>query len=362
MENLHINQLKHAYTDKSSDKLIKPNAIFKQFPEDFIVIEKLTFQPENKGSHAFLKIQKKDTNTQWVIKELAKFCQVPEKTIGYAGLKDRQAITTQWFSVNLEGITEPNWDKFDVDNIDILEQTYHPKKLKVGTIESNHFEIKLKNISSEHINKIHNIQAKISSSGFPNYFGEQRFGIDEQNIAKARRWFNSEIKVKQRNQKSIYLSAARSLLFNEFLSSRIAQFGWNNLINGEQMILDGSHSFFTVEKISKEIEERFTLGDIHPSLSLWGKGNLTSLNELNEFEQLQAYKLSFWANHLENKGLKQDRRSIRVIPKDLQSSYDPETQSFKIKFSLPSGTYATMLLRELFDLQQPIRKSHDSLR
>ncbi|MBF0263776.1 MAG: tRNA pseudouridine(13) synthase TruD [Gammaproteobacteria bacterium] len=348
--NFDINNLNTAYNGP------RPSVLFKQSANDFIVTENISFEPENRGTHAFLKIQKKSTNTQWVIKELAKFCQVPEKSIGYAGLKDRHAITTQWFSVNLEGITEPDWDKFNVDNIEIIEHCYHPRKLKIGTIDSNHFIIRLKNVSPEHLDTVEKIQSQIQSNGFANYFGEQRFGIDEQNIVKARKWFNGQYKVKQKSKKSLYLSAARSMLFNTFLSSRIEQFGFNQLINGEVMLLDGNRSFFTAEKITDEIRHRFLQGDIHPSLCLWGQGEPASASELKTFELAQAEQASFWAKHLIDKGLKQDRRAIRVIPKELKSQYIESKQTYQLEFLLPSGSYATMLLREMFYLQQPNRE------
>jgi tRNA pseudouridine13 synthase len=340
-----INNLQHnlAYAFE------KPNskAVFKHITDDFIVKEQLPFQPDGTGTHAFLWIEKTSLNTLFVIELLAKFTGLAAKHIGYAGLKDKQAITSQWFSINLEGLSEPNWAGFSHPGVKIKKITYHKKKLKTGSVKANEFTILLRNIEAVNADEIEQRLEKISHYGVPNYFGPQRFGINNQNISKAADWFSGKIKINQRSQKSIILSAARSMLFNQLLSQRITEYGWHQIISGEVMMLNGSHSIFVVsDPAEKEIQSRFDNKDIHPTLSLWGKGELMSKLELLKLENNLFQQFSDWCKSLENKGLKKDRRVMRVIPEKLQYHWINKNQ-LQLKFSLPKGCYATSILREL---------------
>jgi len=325
-------------------------ALFKQQNDDFIVKEQLPFQPDGTGTHAFLWIEKNSLNTMYVIELLAKFTGLAAKHIGYAGLKDKQAITTQWFSINLEGLTEPNWNDFSHQGVTIKKVTYHKKKLKVGSLAANEFTILLRDLNVSETDEVKTRLNKIKKFGVPNYFGPQRFGINYQNINKAADWFAGKIKINQRSQKSIILSAARSILFNQLLSQRIEKYGWHRLIAGEVMMLDGSHSVFVVpDSTDQEILSRFDNKDIHPTLSLWGKGELMSKSELEELENTVLEQFPDWCKNLENKGLKKERRVMRIIPQELQYEWIKKDQ-LQLKFNLPKGCYATSVLRELVQI------------
>jgi tRNA pseudouridine13 synthase len=332
----------------------KCTATLKQYPADFVVKEQLSFEPEGEGTHAFLWIEKNSLNTQDVINQLSRFTGLQAKHIGYAGLKDKQAMTSQWFSINLEGLSEPDWSEFSFPNISIKSVSYHKKKLKVGSILSNEFSIILRDVCESDVSELNkkSIESrieKIIQYGVPNYFGPQRFGIDNQNIKKADAWFSSKIKIKQRSQKSIILSAARSFLFNYLLSQRIEKYGWNNLVSGEVMMLDGSHSIFTVDDIEDaDIKSRFEEKDIHPTLSLWGQGELLSTANLLQLEKDLSVDYPLWCKAMENKGLKQQRRAIRVFPQNLKFTWLEDNQ-LQLQFSLAKGCYATSIIRELIN-------------
>jgi len=328
----------------------KSKAVFKHIADDFIVKEQLPFQPDGTGTHVFLWIEKTSLNTMFVIELLAKFSGLAAKHIGYAGLKDKHAITSQWFSINLEGLSEPNWTEFSHPGVKIKKITYHKKKLKIGSVAANEFTIVLRNIEPLNTDEIENRLEKISHYGAPNYFGPQRFGINNQNISKAADWFSGKIKINQRAQKSIILSAARSFLFNQLLSQRISQYGWHQLISGEVMMLNGSHSIFTVpDAADNEIQSRFDKQDIHPTLSLWGKGELMSQSELEILENSSLEQFPDWCQSLENKGLKKERRVMRILPQQLQYEWIKNDQ-LQLRFSLPKGCYATSILRELVEI------------
>lgn len=332
-------------------------AKFKTRASDFIVREVLSFEPEGEGTHAFLYIEKTNTNTEWLARQLARFVGVEAKEIGYAGLKDRNAVTSQWFSVNLEIIEEPDWNDFQLDGVKILSKTLHRKKLKRGAIKHNEFEIVLRDVQQTTDEALQNTITKIQSSGVPNYFAQQRFGHDYNNLTRGARWFKGEQKIKKRADKSMVLSAARSMVFNHMLSQRIQAVNWNELMEGEVMMLSGTHSIFPVPEIDNEIKKRFHQCDIHPTIALWGRGKLNSEKQLLALETDVANTLSKWCEGLERQGLKQERRSARLFPENLLIEFEDDsleaidsechTKNITLTFSLPTGTYATAVLREI---------------
>ncbi len=323
-------------------------ARFKNSASDFIVRETLSFEPDGDGTHAYLYIQKTNTNTDWLARQLARFVGVEAKEIGYAGLKDRNAVTEQWFSVNLEIIEPPDWKQFKLDGVKILKQTLHRKKLKRGAIKNNRFEIILRDVqqcsADELLQRINNI----GQSGVPNYYAQQRFGHDYNNLKRAVQWFSGAGKIKKRAERSIVLSAARSMVFNQMLARRIQQLGWDELIAGELMMLSGSHSVFSAAEPDDILRQRFHQGDVHPTAALWGRGLLNSELDLLSLEQQLAGELAPWCQGLEAQGLKQERRAVRIMPQDLLIRFAESTlQKVSLSFSLPSGSYATAVLREI---------------
>lgn len=322
---------------------------FRQSPEDFIVNETLIFDPDGEGEHVYLHIRKRNTNTQWLAAELAKYANIKQRDISYAGLKDRHAVTSQWFSLLLHKDKEPDWNQFRLDGIDILQVTRHRTKLRPGMAKRNHFVITLHNGNCDE-EALKQRLSLINHQGVPNYYGEQRFGHDHNNLEQARLMFEKKIKVKQRNKKGLYLSAARSHLFNQVLAERVRQDSWNKPIAGDCMMLDGSNSFFVIEQVDDEIIKRTQEFDIHPTGPLWGKGgSLTMLESLQlENEILNAQQL--FQMGLENANMKMDRRALRMKPVVLEYAM-PNAHTIQLSFDLTAGQYATTLLHELFTLE-----------
>lgn len=339
---ISVEELAYAYGKPEATAKFKVNS------SDFIVRETLSFEPEGEGTHAYLYIEKTDTNTQWLARQLARFAGIEAKDIGYAGLKDRNAVTSQWFSVNLEGIIEPYWDDFQLAGVTILQNTRHRKKLKRGAIKYNQFEIVLRDIVNKNLAEINERLIQVKLSGVPNYFAQQRFGHNYNNLTRAADWFNGGKKIKKRAEKSLILSAARSMVFNQMLSQRIQRAGWNELLEGEIMMLKGTHSIFSPTGIDEELRQRFYQGDIHPTSALWGRGHLASDKHLLALEQEVAGTLSGWCQGLENQGLKQERRAARLIPDKVSlRAEDASSGCASICFYLPAGSYATSVLREI---------------
>lgn len=168
-------------------------AIIRSQPEDFQVEEQLGFQPEGEGEHHFLYLKKRNTNTEWLAKQLARFSRVPLKDVGYAGLKDRNAVTSQWFSIRIPGTDTPDWKELECDDLKLLQAARHRRKLRRGALAQNRFKLRLRKLNTDR-SEFENRLNQIASGGVPNYFGEQRFGHDQNNLTFANQLFAGELK------------------------------------------------------------------------------------------------------------------------------------------------------------------------
>jgi tRNA pseudouridine13 synthase len=293
----------------------------------------------------FLRVRKRDANTQWVAQQLAGFAGISAKNIGYAGLKDRHAVAEQWFSLQLPK-TEPDWSDCHGENFTVLEYIRNNRKLRQGALAGNQFRIVIRELQGEaDLAELERRIDIIRRAGVPNYFGEQRFGHDGGNIGQAIAMFEQKIKVRDHYRRGLYLSAARSWLFNQVLSQRVANATWNQVLAGDVMMLDGSHSVFLAEQITPDIEQRVSGFDIHPTGPLWGEGELMSRGESASLEQTVLEDYELLRGGLIRAGLKQERRALRVRPNAL--TLDPLSDaSVCLHFFLPAGSYATSVLRE----------------
>ncbi len=338
----HFQSLAYAYGQPSV------SAFFKQSPFDFIVNEQLSFEPSGKGEHLFLKIEKNNLNTLDVCERIAQYFHVQSRNVAYAGLKDKNAITTQWFSFPCPIKANPDIKGFNSDIINVVESVRNSKKLKRGAIKENHFKIILRNIQGDKSEIEKKIQCVIEN-GVPNYFGMQRFGRNEDNLSNAKKIFSGNLKC-SRNKKSLYLSAARSLLFNEIVSKRVENNTWNSIIFGDVAVLNNTRSFFVIENSDTEIPQRLQQGDIHLSAPLWGKGEPLSLGDARQLEELVASLNPEFSEGLVDEGLQQDRRAMRLLVSNL--TYQFNDNALSLSFSIPSGAYATCVLREIFNLNE----------
>lgn len=322
--------------------------------EDFIVDEVPAVEPVGAGEHVWLKIRKSGENTDWVAGLLARIANVKRRDVSYAGMKDRNAVTTQWFSIYLPGKLSaqntPNWQAALPEHVEILEETRHERKLRRGTLKGNRFQIRLRDCQYLNGENIDNMQQRIQlirDQGVPNYFGSQRFGRDFHNLYKAEAWFTGQFKPKKRSLQGIYLSSARSWIFNQILSARVQQKTWNKAVDGDVYMLEGSHSWFT-ETLTAQLAQRVDKKELHPTGALWGAGELASREDIYTLEQEVAQHYAQLAQGLCVNKLKQERRNLRLLVKDLQYKIINK-HDLLLNFYLPSGTYATSFLRELME-------------
>jgi tRNA pseudouridine13 synthase len=319
--------------------------VIKQTPDDFIVDEELSFPLTGSGEHIYLRIRKRLSNTQWVVKQLARHFGVQARDIGFAGLKDRQAVTTQWFSLPAKHFTDAGAAAFSCAEYEIIEINRHQGKLRRGAIRQNNFTICVREIVCE-AQMLSQRLSMIVREGVPNYFGEQRFGIERNNLSAADDWCQRPRKL-DRFKRGIYLSTMRSWLFNLVLAERIRQHGWCEPLSGDVYFLEGSKRFFREDKLTDELRERVATGDIHPSAPLWGEGEALTNADALVLEETVLADWKDWRACLERTGLKQERRALRVMPRELNHEFIEEKNELVLRFALPAGCYATGLLREI---------------
>lgn len=361
--------------------------MYKVLPEDFIVEEQIAFELSGEGEHLWCWVEKKGENTDWVLQQLAKWANVPSSKIGVAGQKDRHAVTRQWFSIYLPRCADPCIKDFKIDHVSILKTIRHHRKLQTGGLSGNRFTLIIRDLhdggTDDIVAMLQERLQKIKMEGVPNYFGAQRFGIYGRNIKQGIKLLAGELSKVKRNQKSMYLSSIRSWMFNVLLSHRVAQGSWNQLLLGDVLQLQGSNKWF-LEDGSLDLKNRVAELDIHPTGVLYGKGELPTQQEALSLEKEIANEFSQWVQGLECYGVQQDRRALRVLPLGLEwqwldnkhtsdslvdvrrafSKLEEGTSwmnrpALQLSFTLRSGSYATMVLRELClasDYQENLKK------
>lgn len=315
--------------------------------DDFFVEELPGFEASGAGEHLLLTVEKRGMNTAFAAKTIAQWAGVDESAIGYAGLKDRHAVTRQRFSVWIPKKIAPDLAALQSDALRVLEHAWHARKLPRGALAGNRFVLVLRELEGQR----EAVDARLSAiarRGVPNHFGEQRFGRGGDNVRKAVAMFAGG-RVK-REERTMLLSAARSELFNRVLAARVEAGNWDAALDGEVWMLDGSRSVFGPEPLTPELQARLHAFDIHPSGPLWGEGELRSADAARELElaALAGDTASRLRAGLERAGLKQERRALRLRPTELAWDWRGD-DALELRFALPPGCYATTLLRELGD-------------
>lgn len=308
----------------------------RQRAEHFVVNEVLGFTPSGQGEHYLFNIQKRECNTATVAQALAGVLGVHPKGVTWSGLKDKHAVTTQWFGVHSPKLLEIDVDELNqklkdkMGSVNILACEQHNKKLRIGTHRANAFKLTVTNLSG-HLSDLEQRLNSIAQKGVPNYFGEQRFGVGGHNLKLADTVLFKGQRL-NRQKKSLALSAARSFVFNQMVGEQIVDGSFVSPQMGQMLMLDGSHSVFAVDDMS-DAQQRLHTGDVHPVQQLLGQGS-----ETERYAEVQKA--------LAKQGLKSQWRAARVMPKKMGWEVDAPSQQLTLWFELPRGAYATSVLRE----------------
>lgn len=327
--------------------------IIRRQPGDFRVDEILPYTAEGEGEHLWLQVEKTGENTDFVGRALARAIGVPPRGVGYAGLKDRHAVTTQWFSVHAPKDPPADWQSGLPPGVRILEATRGRRKIRTGSLSGNHFTIVLRDCQGD-AQTLAGSLAALTAQGVPNYFGEQRFGRGRGNLDRAAALFEGRLREPDRKRRGLYLSAARSWVFNQVLDRRLREGSWDRLLDGELLMLDGTHSWFQAPVIDDTLRRRHAELDVHPTGPLWGEGALESTGAVAELEAAVAGEWQVLCAGLVAAGLRQERRALRLRLLDVQHTW-LAADTLRLSFTLPAGAYATAVLRELGTLRDAQR-------
>lgn len=313
------------------------SATLKRFNHDFIVTELPLQLPCGEGEHLWLDVEKNGANTAFVAQQLAAAAGVQERDVGYAGLKDRYALTRQWFSIYLPASKAtgqtPDLTLLQHPEFKVLGQSRHLKKLRPGDLQGNRFRIVLRDVHGDAgANEVMEANLKaVASQGVPNYFGAQRFGFDGGNVAQGRAMLARETRVRNPKKKGLYLSAVRSFVFNEVLALRIQQGLWGQTLPGDVMDEAGG-----------------------PTGPLWGRGRVATTDEARALEMGVAQRHAALCDGMEHAGLDQERRALVARPVDMSWDW-PQAHQLVLSFALPAGNYATSVLDEILHTTEPDR-------
>ena len=320
----------------------------KSDPEDFKVIEQLGFSPSGSGEHLFIYVEKRSLTTHQLIDHIARDIDLSPRAIGYSGLKDKQAVTRQWLSLHLPGWRQlPTFSEHP--SYRIIDHSWHDKKLRIGVHRSNRFEVVIRDIQGQ-LEPLTNIIEQIRQRGFANYFGQQRFGRQGDNVEQALRVLTDRRKRKRlrRDKKSLYISALRSELFNRILSRRIGQGIWLQPLDGDVYMLDRSQSLFN-SVIDAEINRRYRELDIHSAVSLYGLRAPKMSGRALAIEQEVMHESADIIQLLDELQVKLGYRANRATAVDLQLQHQPRDNSLTLEVELVSGSYLTSLLDHFID-------------
>lgn len=315
-------------------------------PEDFVVEELLGYGPSGEGEHVWLCLRKRTRNTLDVARALARHAGVPVSAVGFAGLKDRDALTTQHFTVQLPGRADPDWRLLEDADLQLLEVQRHNRKIRRGSLRGNRFRLRAERVAGDR-DGANLLLHRIARAGVPNYFGEQRFGRSGENLPRAARLLSGESRVKGREQRGLLLSAARAHLFNRVLAARVTAGAWDVALPGDVLQLAGSERQFMYDGGDPGLALRIAERDVHPSGPLCGRSGHALQPELDalELEQAALADWSDWIAGLARLGVEADRRPLRLAVGGL--AWDWVGGGLELAFELPAGSYATAVTREL---------------
>ena len=322
-------------------------------PEDFEVEERLLYRLDGTGPHVYLQIEKRMCTTEEVARSLARAADLPRRDVGYAGRKDRSALTRQWFSVprHAAGALE-GWS---LPGARVIARDAHGEKLRVGQLAGNRFQLRVREVDEAAGTVARERLRTLSARGMPNRFGRQRFGRDGKNVERGARVLRSGRLRGGRRHALLMVSALQSAVFNRTLALRRAPL--DVLEPGDVGFVHATgEAFLVIEPPDPERLERFELsptGPIFGTKMLWPRGETAEI----ERRAMADLGLDDPRRLALPRGLKLfgDRRPLRVQPRGADSAWrdgappkGDEKKTLELGFELPAGSYATVLLEELF--------------
>ena len=308
--------------------------------DDFVVEEIPSYLPSGAGAHAYALIEKRLLTTMDVVSALAD-AGAPRRAIGFAGQKDKYAVARQWLSVPAEhapALTSLD----DVDGVTVLETSLHRNKLGLGHLRGNRFTLRVRNPRDDWQTIANDVLAHLRRVGAPNYFGPQRFGAFNTNIADGMRLIRGERMRIDRRMQRFYRSALQSHLFNWLLKLRMERGLYDAVLTGERAQRHDSGGMFVVDDGDRESERARRL-EISAALPLFGKKARISDGDAGALEEQVLSEFGF--EYAQFRRIPGARRISRIRLDDAMLT--PADDGYVAEFMLPKGAYATAVMREL---------------
>ena len=339
---------------------VKNDFVFNASPRDFTVEEIPLYEFTGQGEHLVLKVRKKELTTWEMLDILSNHVGIRRRDMGYAGLKDKHAMTIQYVSVM--AIHEEKIKAFKHEKIKILETVRHNNKIRVGHLKGNRFHIRLKKVLGVQKDKLDSVLKWIKANGVPNYFGNQRFGTNGDNWEDGKKLIEGEMKIRDRKTREFLMGAYQSYLFNAWLSKRMElnhllekfseeeteqvmklpkgsltgtrkQPNFFKLVKGDVMMHYPYGRLFNVEDLEEEAQ-RFASKDIAPAGLLPGKKSKAAESTAGIIE----------APYVNTLPLNGTRRYAWIQVTEISKNYVEEKAHYELSFVLPKGSYATNVL------------------
>lgn len=320
----------------------------KDTPDDFVVEEIPLYEPCGEGDHLYVRLHRSGMTTRDVVRQLAQLFQMSPDEIGYAGLKDKVACVTQSFSLPLrdQGETEVSRLIEDSSTLQVLQVKAHRNKLKRGHLLGNKFCIVVQTEDPEAVPKVTEIAARLAQQGLPNYYGEQRFGIQHDNAARGRELLLSQRRLRGWKDR-LMLSAYQSQLFNQWLARRIEIGNFEQLLRGDIAKKTETGGIFVVEDVATE-QARLEAKEITYTGPIFGAKMRAAMHDAGACETEILQEAGLDETCFRRHRLMGSRRVARLFISDL--AINPHERGLEFKFTLPKGAYATALLREFYVL------------
>lgn len=317
-------------------------------PEDFVVDEIPAYEPAGEGQHLFLHIEKRRRATDEVRRDLAKLLRIRPDDVGVAGLKDKHAVTRQWMSVPAGALTEEQASSIELYGARVLEARLHRNKLRTGHLRGNRFAIRIRDPLPEALERARDCAAQIAHQGVPNYYGEQRFGHDGETVALGLAILSgrSGDRRPDRVLRRLALSAVQSALFNRLLASRLESGQLHTVEVGDVMQVIASGGAFVVEDLARE-QDRFDRLETVTTGPMFGPKMLRASGAPGQREETALAESGLEMESFAEQGklLLGTRRPNLIRPEALE--IEGEGEDVWVRFGLPSGAYATVVLREI---------------
>lgn len=313
-------------------------------PEHFQVEEILPYAPCGEGEHCYITLRRKLWNTADVAAALGKCFRLKSADIGWGGRKDKQAVTIQTFSLlmPLNMSLEEVRSRLSELPFEILAIERHRNKIKTGHVAGNRFRILVTGTIPDGLDRARAIAAVLKQRGVPNFFGEQRFGIDMANLNRAMKMAAGQQPVRSKRD-DLMVSALQSALFNIWLTRRMARGQAGEIISGDVAQKTDTGGMFVVEDLA-DAQDRFAQGAIAYTGPIFGFKMKAAETLAAEYEQEILNDFDLHTEVFKRLKAPGSRRTALLNLDDL--AIEPDEAGLWFSFTLPTGAYATTVMRE----------------